>query len=159
MKTESGFSLTELMTALTIGSIVVSFCYATFSFGEMVYSNYVKKTDAADLASRTAQRIASDIRSAKTVIMEPDSAVFIIGSGGKHVGYRFSNGRVTRDSVSFNDNPAVRLEASVTTKASRYRVLVVVTTGSGVYRAGVETQSLQSSAASFGERGRNAGTR
>lgn len=146
----------ELMVALTIGSLIVGFCYTAFSFGDMLYFDWVRRNDLKEMAAGTAQRIAFDLQSAKKVIFGPDSTMVMLETGGRQVCYRFSSDRVSRDSVSLNLNPPVWMKARIEKFAGKYNVVIVGGSGSHVYSARVVTRSLESSASKFIVSGENA---
>ncbi len=158
MRTEAGFTLTELMVVMFVASLTVGIGFSAYFSSRKLFGEWDRKARTIRLVDGAVQKIAADMRKSKTVTLVSDSLAFLGLIDGKEIAYRFSGGNITRNSVPFNPDPSVAINAGIYPTSYGYNVVVNAVSRIQTASAQADVRQLESSALSLRESLSDAGT-
>ncbi len=149
MNSEAGFSMTELLAALLIGSTIAGFCYSAYIYSQKMFLTWDRKSHVVRLTDGTLQTLAADMRKAKSVVLVSDSILSMQQICGKKITYRIGRDPVMRNDVTFNCDSSIALTTSIIAASTGYTIGVASFSKFQTCSTCVEVQQLQSSASQF----------
>lgn len=133
MRNDSGFTITELLVSLVIGTLVISGVYTLLLFSQRIHSHWQKNIEDYDSVNRIVQMISYDICRTKNMVMGETNIITLKQVAGGIVEYEFNESSVRRNSEIFENvnlnveilNGKVSIEASsVKNNSNKIKVLV-----------------------------------
>lgn len=143
MNENDGFTITELVVAMLIGSLIIGFCFTAFGFSQRFYLLWNNKNEAGQAAIHAYHTISYDIERAKKVELSSDSLT-VTKVGNKVVVYRFRDGNLWRNDVLVNrrgDMIAIDLKRA----KQEYEISVSIMSGRSILIAKGTATIMQSS--------------
>lgn len=98
----SGFTIVELLAAMVISSLVLAFVGSIYIFGERLVASWHRRADLTSLVYGSTWRIVLDIQKCTDVYGYTDSTLTIEKNQLDTIEYRFNNGKIWRNGVSFS---------------------------------------------------------
>jgi prepilin-type N-terminal cleavage/methylation domain-containing protein len=135
-RNNEGFTLPELMVALIVGSLVVSFTYSLFTFTERMFVGWKKKAELHNMVERAIEQIAFDIEHSKHIDELTDSTLVVKQELEKIVGYNFRSTMAFRngDRLATDDGAVL----SITVKKPDKEYVITAHAQSGALRSDIE---------------------
>jgi prepilin-type N-terminal cleavage/methylation domain-containing protein len=118
IRDEKGFTIQELMVVLIVGSLLVSFSFSLFLFGQKLFTSWQKKTEVRTSVTRVLQTISLDILQSNYVAEVSDTALFLTKQSGFNVKYRFDGTHVWRNGEMIIPGKEISLAVSISEKKS-----------------------------------------
>lgn len=120
---EGGFTLTEVLVAMTLGVIVLFGILSVFDTFTRNAARHTRVTDANDQVRRTMDRIVSDLRQAQTVeVADPNDLVYTVADAATEFRRERicldESGGLWRSSVTTAAAPAVPIASGTTCPTS-----------------------------------------
>lgn len=94
---EGGFTIQELLVALIVGSLVLSFSFSLFLFAGKLLTSWQREMELRTVVNRVTRTIASDVLRSKSGLIFADSLLILTGTGGREIRYRFQKGKIQRN--------------------------------------------------------------
>lgn len=151
MKSETGFTLTELIVVMFVASLTVGIGFSAYFSSGRLFQEWEREAGTIRLLDGAVQRIAADVRMSKTVTFVSDTLAFLDMIDGKEVIYRFAEGNVIRNDVPLNSDSSAGVTAEIHPTSYGYSVVVNVVSRFQTASARADVQQLESSASSFRE--------
>lgn len=142
-----GYTITELLVALLIGSLIIGFCFTAYEFSQRIYSVWNKKNEIERNSNSVFQTIAFDIERAKEVELYHDSLSMRL-IGNKHVVFRFDQGNLWRNEVQLN-NDGYSITVDVAKEKETFSINIRSTLRNLTYSVSGTAASLRSSKEEF----------
>lgn len=142
-----GYTITELLVALLIGSLIIGFCFTAYEFSQRIYSVWNKKNEIERNSNFVFQTIAFDIERAKEVKLYHDSLSMLL-IGNKHIVYRFDQGNLWRNEVQLN-NDGYSVSVDVAEEKEIFSIAIRSTTRHLSYSVSGTAEYLRSSKEAF----------
>ncbi len=98
-KSEKGFTIQELLVALVVGSLLISFCLSLFFFSNRVFVSWQRRCERKDAVHCALQTFALDIRNSMEVTNVNDTSLIVQRSRLSSVSYFFDDATLRRDGV------------------------------------------------------------
>ena len=118
IRDEKGFTIQELMVVLIVGSLLVSFSFSLFLFGQKLFTSWQKRTDVRTSVTRALQSISLDILQSNYVAEVSDTSLFLSKKDGIKVRYRFDGTRMWRNGEIISPAKEVSLAVSISEQST-----------------------------------------
>lgn len=116
---EAGFTITEILVVITIGSLVIGFALSLFLFVARLASGWQKETELKDQVRGVARAVMRDMDRALRAEPVNDSTWVITLPGDRSVTYRAWAGAVYRNDARLVSDKDVFIRLSVSSSPSR----------------------------------------
>ena len=118
---QKGFTIQEIMVAIIVSSLLVSFSFSVFLFAHKLFHSWQRKMELRGLVGTTLQRIALDVLRAREV-QELTDTTFILAVGiDRQLVYRFDGARIIRNDVRIATQENVELKLVIAQSADQLR--------------------------------------
>jgi prepilin-type N-terminal cleavage/methylation domain-containing protein len=146
---EDGFTLTELMVAIMVGALMVSFTYSLYTFVGHLVSAWKKTTEIRSVAERSARQIAGDIERSKSCSELTDSSLVLIQGMDKTIRYSFQPSMAYRNGDALDIDSASALIVKVERVEKEYHITSQLKMGRLQYTTEARAEMLESGKEEF----------
>ena len=145
MRQSEGFTITELLVSMFIGSMIIGFVFTAYLFSQKLYGSWNKENEIKVLSYSITSTIAKDIRNSKKIVLQNDSTMMLEVIPNRIVQYSFSEYQNKRNDVSLNEDDQKKIKISVVKMDKYYTVSTEIIWGKSSVVTSVSAQPLQSS--------------
>lgn len=134
---ESGFTLQEVLVAVNVGFLMVSFCLLLFLSVTKLVGTWQNRALVRNTVNTAINRISIDTEISEVIMVYPDTLIELYNRNGGVISYRFQEGKVIRNDILINVDNEIQIAGALiqyqTNKGNS--VLAVELTGwSGRYK-------------------------
>lgn len=105
---EDGFTIQELLVALIVGSLLISFCLSLSLFSNRIFVMWQHKWERKDVVNYALQTIALDIRNSREITNVSDTSFIVQRDNLRPISYFFDATTLRRnDILLFRGNVSV----------------------------------------------------
>jgi type II secretory pathway component PulJ len=110
---ERGFTIQELMVNVIIGSLLISFSFSLFLFGQKLFLSWQKKSAVQTSVFRTMNTVSHDILNSQSIEGITDSSFILMKGNERKIRYEFKPGSARRNGVPINSVADVDIELRI----------------------------------------------
>ena len=107
-KNEDGFTIQELLVALVVGSLLMSFCLSLFLFSDKIFITWHHTCERKDAVNYALQTFVFDIRNSREITNVRDTSLIVQRGDRRPISYFFDKTTIRRNGVFlFHGNVSV----------------------------------------------------
>lgn len=110
---ESGFTLQEVLVAVNIGFLIVSFSLLLLLSVTKIVGSWQNRINVKNTVNTLANRITIDAETSEIMRIYPDTLLELENRRGRLIRYRFYENRVTRNDMLLNNGEKLQLMSSL----------------------------------------------
>lgn len=148
----SGFTLNEVLVALVVGGLVISFGMSLFVFSSRVFHSWQKRSALRQTTERAVQRLAYDVMRSKGILSPSGTSLSLESGTGHLIRYTLDSGRIVRGEDTLD---AEGIATTIEREDDLVRITGVSHDGAATHVAAVTVSAKQNARARFRESNRN----